>query len=518
MATPAAWVQALPVDVRPHPIRTAALVACLLPFLASGAQADGITLVSANASGSAANAPSSAIAMARDGTVLFESGASDLVPLPPRGGMQVYAWRDGTVRLVSRASDGGRANGTSRALAISANGRKVAFTSTAPDALGLGTNPGGHAQLFVADLLDDTVVLVSHALDAPTRGGNGPITQAMLSEDGAVVAFRGSPSDVSPRFVAGENVFASDGSEEPELVSINSAGFGGPSSSYLRSISADGRYVLFETSAGNMVQGVVDFNSRMDAFLRDRSARATRLVTHAVDNPARTSDFGTETVALSANGRFVLFHAFSAFLPGIISETVNVIRWDSATDEYLLVSHAQGEPGVSAYGVSWARAISSDGRVILFQSSATDLVPVIDDNVQYDLFVWREALAENRLVTRRTDGNAAWRGEQPSGVLSEDGNTIAFTSRAADQSWNVDDQNRTYDTFAYDVSTGDVRTLSVAQGQNRTGKAQSVPRAVLADGTVLIDSRAGDLVPADINNANDVFIHRRSVLLTDGFE
>lgn len=498
-------------------MRTAALVACLLPFVASGAQADGITLVSANASGSAANAPSSAIAMARDSTVLFESGASDLVPLPPRGGMQVYAWRDGTVRLVSRASDGGRANGTSRALAISANGRKVAFTSTAPDALGIGTNPGGHAQLFVADLVDDSIVLVSHALGAPTRGGNGPITLAMLSEDGSVVAFQGSPSDVSPRLAAGDNVFAWNGSPEPELVSVNSAGFGGEYSSYLKGLSADGRYVLFTTMTSNVISGVFDGNGNLDAFLRDRTTATTRLVTHRFDDAMRTANYGTDFALLSANGRYVLFTAFSAFLPGIINETFNAIRWDRTTDEFLLVSHAWGNPAVSAYGLSWARAISSDGQAVLFQSSASDVVPVIDDNEQYDLFLWREA-SGTRLVTRRPEGNPAWRGEYPSGVLSEDGVTVAFTSRAADQSWTADDSNDAYDTFAYDAATDDVRTLSVAQGANRTGKAQTVPRAVLVDGTVLMESRAGDLVPADPNNGNDVFVHRRSTLVCDGFE
>ena len=517
MATRAARVQALPVDARLHPMRTAALVACLLPFVAPGARADAITLVSANASGSAANAPSAAIAMARDGTVLFESAASDLVPLPPRGGMQVYAWRDGTVRLVSRASDGGRANGTSRALAISANGRKVAFTSTAPDALGLGTNPGGHAQLFVADLLDDNVVLVSHALDAPTRGGNGPITQAMLSEGGAVVAFQGSPSDVSPRLAAGDNVFAWSGSPEPELVSINSAGFGGSSGSYLKGLSADGRFVLFETTGANMVQGVVDTNGRFDGFLRDRTTQSTKLVTHRSDDSMTASTNGARIVALSADGSSVLLDGFSEFLPGVGGDSENTYVWSRLVDAYTLVSHRWDDDSASAGSLSRGIALSADGAVVLFRSYATNLVESVDDNAQEDLFLWRSGVG-SALVTRRADGSATSWGYFASGLLSEDGRTVAFHSRAADQSWVATDANDAWDAFAYDVATGDVRTLTVAHGQNRTGKAQSQPRAVLADGTVLIDSRAGDLVPADINNANDVFIHRRSVLLTDGFE
>lgn len=517
METQGARVQALRVAARPYPMRIAVTIVLLASLVAPGARADAITLVSANPTGTAADAPSAAIAMARDGTVLFESGASDLVALPARGGTQVYAWRDGTVRLVSRAIDGGRSNGTSRALAISANGRKVAFTSTAPDALGLGTNPGGHAQLFVADLVDDSIVLVSHALGAPTRGGNGPITLAMLSEDGSVVAFQGSPSDVSPRLAAGENVYAWNGSTEPELVSMNSAGLGGLNDSYLKGMSADGRHILFETTGANIVQGVVDFNGSFDGFLRDRSAQSTRLVTHRRDDPTTASTNGARTVAVSADGRSVLLDSFSEFLAGVGGNSENTYVWSRVSDVYTLVSHRWDDYSTSAGSLSRAIALSADGATVLFRSYSTNLVASVDDNAQEDLFVWRAGVG-SAVVTRRADGSATSWGYFASGSLSEDGKTVAFYSRAADQNWATDDANNAWDAFAYDVATGDVRTLSVAHGQNRTGKAQSQPRAVLADGSVLMDSRAGDLAPADVNNANDVFVYRRSALLSDGFE
>ncbi|MEG4046499.1 calcium-binding protein, partial [Microcoleus sp. Pol17C2] len=156
--------------------------------------------------------------------------------------------------------------------------------------------------------------------------------------------------------------------------------------SYSPSISADGRFVAFESDADNLVLG--DTNNRKDIFVRDTLANTTTLVSvSSSGDRAIGFDFfpGSRSPSISADGRFVAFS----------SDAINLVPGDTNYDEAIFVRDtlAKTTTLVSVSGAgdrgnrySLSPSISADGRFVAFYSDATNLVPG-DTNNSGDIFV-----------------------------------------------------------------------------------------------------------------------------------
>ena len=259
------------------------------------------TLVSASAGGVQGNdasggAPSG---ISADGAAIsFSSAASNLVPGDTNHCRDVFVWTraTGAVERVSVAGDGSQAAaGASDASSISADGRYVAFASTAPNLVAGDTNLA--ADVFVHDRVTGSTVRAS-----VTAGGQAATASSLqpggLSANGQLVAF-----DTAAPLVAGDtggtDVYLRDlAAGTTERVSVNSAGLGANGNSSAAAISADGRYVAFESSATNL--DPADTGGDEDVFVRDRVAGLTRLVS-ASASPIQIS----QSAAISADARFV---------------------------------------------------------------------------------------------------------------------------------------------------------------------------------------------------------------------
>ena len=216
----------------------------------------------------------------------------------------------------TNGSDG--LNGAVGDFTISANGRFVVFSSFASDLVTNDTNGGtGPSQdVFIRDLQTKTTTLVS-VNQFGTDSGNGNSGSPAVSADGRFVAFSSSATDLVTTQVTGGrggNVFVRDRQTgTTTLASVNRNGTdGGNGGSELPSLSADGRFVAFRSSASDLV--ATDTNGIFfDVFVRDLQTGSTAL---ASVNYAGTGGGNnvSGTPLLSANGRFVAFSSQSSDL------------------------------------------------------------------------------------------------------------------------------------------------------------------------------------------------------------
>ena len=247
-----------------------------------------------DASGGAASGIS-----ADGGAISFSSAASNLVPGDTNHSRDVFVWTraSGAVERVSVASDGSQAAaGASDASSISADGRYVAFASTAPNLVAGDTNLA--ADVFVHDRVSGSTVRASVTASGGQAATASSLQPGGLSADGQVVAFD-TAAPLAAGDTGGNDVYVRDlVAGTTERISVNSAGLGANGNSSTAAISADGRYVAFESSATNL--DPADTGGDEDVFVRDRVSGLTRLVS-ASASPTQIS----QAAAISADARFV---------------------------------------------------------------------------------------------------------------------------------------------------------------------------------------------------------------------
>ena len=285
-------------------------------------------------------------------------------------------------------------------------------------------------------------------------------------------------------------------------VSLASDGGEGNQDSWTGAASANGRHVVFSSSAGNLVPG--DTNSVGDVFVRDRQTNLTQRVSVASGgSPASVVSVGG---AISADGRHVVFETLdNGMVPGDTNMEVDVFVHDRQTAQTQRVSVANGGGQTNGWSYSSSRSLSADGRHVAFSSSATNLVPG-DTNGAEDVFVHDRQSGQTRRVSVATGG-----GEgnyfSDSLALSADGRHVVFRSLA--DTLVPNDTNAWFDVFLHDRQTGQTERVSVASNGVQ-GQSSSEAPAVSADGRfVAFSSWANNLVAGDTNARRDVFVRDR---------
>ncbi len=390
---------------------------------ALAAQGD-TTFVSQASDGTAGDAGSFGPSISADGRyVAFDSEANSFAVGEDEGVDNVFV-RDlvsGTTTYVSRASDGTAGDDDSFRASISADGRYVAFESDA-NSLAVGENEGV-TDIFVRDLVSGTTTYVSRASDG--TAGDDSSSRASISADGRYVAFESDANSLAVGENEGvENVFVRDLlASTTTLVSRTSDGTAGDGLSREASISADGRHVAFLSGADNL--SVVDDNAPFNIFVRDLVAGTTTYVSRATDGTPGESD--SSRPSISADGRYVAFESTANNLVvGEDEDWGNVFVRDLLAGTTTFVSRASD--GTAGDGDSFNASISADGRHVAFESQATTLA-VGDDKTINDIFV-RDLLAGTTThVSRASDGTAADESSAAASI-SADGRYVAFDSAA----------------------------------------------------------------------------------------
>jgi Tol biopolymer transport system component len=338
------------------------------------------------------------------------------------------------------------------------------------------------------------------------------------------------------------------------------------SGSFSPSLSADARWLVFESLASNLTR---DRTTRVgDLFLRDRATRTTRRVIPA-DRDIGTSSLFFTSPSISGDGRVLVFAATAgAVMPdgsakpsvsrvyvmdmeskevtcasvtarGDLPETAasyapavsrdgRIVAFISSVDLEVgdkagrqpqvyvrdlthgvtrLVSRAAN--GAVANQASYAPSISADGRLVAFVSAASNLGPA-DENQQTDVYVRnldRDVVTLVSHTRRGKAGNGA--SYQPS--LSADGQFVAFVSEASDLASDPDearvvDDNLLPDVYLANLRTGTIRRVSGSA--DRVWWSPSDAPTINEDGTTVVFRSTEPIHPRDLGNDFDLFVWR----------
>src|SRR5439155_3820783 len=289
----------------------------------------------------------------------------------------------GVTERVSVASGGAEVFGYSLSPSTSADGRYVAFHSGAPD-LVPGDPIEGSYDVFVHDRVTGMTERISVGIGGvPTDADS---YHPSLSADGRYVAFYSYASNLVPGADANgtnaSDVYVRDRlNGTTERVSVATDGTQGNSESLWPAINADGRYVVYYSSASNLVPW--DTNAAYDVFLRDVVNGTTERV--SVRSDGVEGNKSSSWPAISADGRYV---AFQSVATNLFAGDTNVgddvfvrDRETGATDRI-----SEGLDGALANSRSDYPFISADCRYVAFWSGASNLVQD-DTNGVYDIFV-----------------------------------------------------------------------------------------------------------------------------------
>ncbi|HEX2506993.1 MAG TPA: hypothetical protein VHK23_01640, partial [Miltoncostaeaceae bacterium] len=366
------------------------------------------------------------------------------------------------------------------------------------------------ALVVPAQAAKDDLDLISRATDgAPATGGASFFSD--ISPDGRFVAFISFATNLSD--ADGDLVidaFLRDtATGTTSLVSRanGQTGAGGDDRTFIAKVSADGRYVAFDSDADNLSD--IDDDTMADVFRRDTVTGATILVTRE-DGPDGTPASGAAP-SISDDGRLIAFQSQDDTLSAIDDNVLlNLFVRDLDAGTTTLVSRPSGAGVTPQDASSFVPVVSGDGRSVAFESDANNLT-ADPTPASRDIFVRDLASGVVTLVSRATGpAGAAGDGRSTSASISADGRYVAFSSVAANLS--AQDGDPTEDVFVRDLVAGTTTLVSRAAGPaGAGGSADSQFPSISDDGRyVAFPSEAANLSPIDDDALGDIF--RRDVL------
>lgn len=480
----------------------AVLVICAVAFSVVGQT----RRISVTSTGGEVSLPSRNGVISGDGRyVSFHTNAA-LVPEDTNNWTDIYLYdmQAQQIAWVSVPASGPPSGGGSFYASVNETGRFVGFTSLATDLIAGDTN--GREDSYVKDRQTGEVFRVSVASDGTQ--GNGESATPYLSADGRYAAFVSKASNLVPNDTNGRNdVFLHDRQTgETKRISVSStgaqgtggSGVGGNATYVPISISADGRYVVFNSDFTNLVSN--DTNANRDVFVHDRDTGETKRV--SVSSTGAQGDLHSFEPNLSADGRFVVFSSVATNL--VPNDTngnrADVFRHDLQTGATTLVSLTP--LGLQVNRECRQPVVSRDGRFVAFESSSPDFV-VGDTNSAGDCFV-RDLLTGNVVrASISSTGGQAFLGGIDHFDMSSDGRSVVFST--ASSNMVPGDTNMETDMFVREIGpanelVGLSLSASIIAGQNRAvGTVQmGFPAALRAD-VIRLNSNSGSVsVPSQI--------------------
>ncbi|MCA9972907.1 MAG: PD40 domain-containing protein, partial [Anaerolineales bacterium] len=341
------------------------------------------------------------------------------------------------------------------------------------------------------------IQLISRGLGGSPAAGDSRGVD--MSGDGRYLVFESDAADLVP----GDGNQATDiflwDAQGGGISRLSAAPGGGDAdgASHTPVISADGRFAAFESQATNLIGSDVN-GVTSDIFLADRQTGAISLVTQSTGGvQANSSSF---TPAISADGRYVAFASLARNL--VISDTnlfIDIYVRDTVSNTLELVT--RGLNGAMTDESSFTPAISADGRYVVYSSGASNLVPG-DTNGVTDIFSYDRQTGETVRLSMGLNGAEANENSYLPDV-SGDGRFVGYTSLATNLV--LSDTNDAFDVFLFDRQTGQTERLSVtAQGDEANGNSVAV-RLSFDGQYATYASDAANLAGGDNNGQMDIF-------------
>jgi hypothetical protein len=463
--------------------------------------------------------------------VLFDSTASNLTGSDNNAASDLFLYdtQDGSVDLVSHvlASTTTTGNGSTDATRafFSPDGHWVLFDSNASNLASADANGG--SDVFLYDTQNSTVTLVSHASGLPSTTANGQSISWAFSPDSHNLLFASRATNllsapINPNgdsnlflftvadqfpFVTGQTTLVSHAATSSTTSANNSSAVN------VATFSPDGRYVLFDSLASNLIAGQADANGVADLFLYDTQTNTSTLVSHI---PGSTTTAGNGAsladATFSPNGRYVLFKSDASNLAASDGNaSSDAFLYDTQNGSLALVSHIAGSTTTTANGGSGVNTMtfSPDSRYVPFDSVASNLAGT-DGNAALDLFLYDTQDGSVDLVSHAA-GSATTTGNGGSSTVAQPFSPgiryVLFNSFASNLV--ATDSNGAEDAFLYDTLDGSVLLVSATAG-GAAANGTSIATGFGPDGhSVVLESNAtnlGGLALADLNSAFDTFL------------
>jgi len=443
---------------------------------------------------------------------------------------------------------------TNKGYSLSSNGRYVAFSSGQKLSI---HDTNSSVDVYIRDIVTNKTLLASIDLAGRAAGKVDTSLTPLLTPDGRYVVFGSNANDlVSNDTDDKRDIFIRDlSTNTTKLITANKTGQASSGKERNYQISADGRFVIFESNANDVVTN--DTNNAWDIFVRDTKTNTTKLVSM---NSAATDSGNAESVfeSFGTTGRFIKFRsradnlvandtngkadcfvrnlqtnrtillqscdtfastdnrymAFSIEKSLTKNDTNNkkdVYRHDLEKNTLELVSiNSKGKASINSQAE--ARAMSDNGRYVMFDSNATDMVKNYNKNSQYvskNVYV-RDLVSK---TTRLVSMNAAGKAIGGHGfLLSDNGQTALFSSDTAKIPYQFSDGK--WALFSRNLATNKTTLFSVTSAKLPiVGKYQdslfddfNYPQ-LSADGAVMaFSSQRKDLTAHDNNQTIDVFV------------
>ncbi|MCP4359801.1 MAG: hypothetical protein GY796_17475 [Chloroflexi bacterium] len=400
-----------------------------------------------------------------------------------------YAPHAGPTIRVSVKSDGSQSNDDSNLSDISADGRTITFISLADNIVSGDTND--QQDIFVHDTQTGVTERV-------TDHANGPSYDPKISDDGRYVVFASRASNL----VADDNngkqdIFIYDRSGQTmQLVSVVVNG-GADNDSRHPDISGNGRYIVFSSSATNLVGE--DNNLRDDVFRWDQQAKVMERI--SVDSNEAEGNGHSHSPAISSDGSRIVFVSIAANLVSGDSNNLPDIFLREINDDDTFRLSQSG--ATEANGDNLDPAISNNGDYVVFVSFSNNLV-INDTNGYPDIYL-RDLTDASMARISITSANAQpddWC-EEP--AISGDGRYVVFQSYAS--TLLSDNVSGSRDVFILDRQDHSFTRASIASS-GVVGNASSKEPVIAADGRyIAYSSKADNLILIDTNGKRDIFVH-----------
>jgi Tol biopolymer transport system component len=361
-----------------------------------------------------------------------------------------------------------------------------------------------------------TVGLVAPVADAASpktkrvsvKSNGGEVDKAsfgsVITPDGRYIAFSSNSDDLAGNDSNGRtDVYVRDmQKKKTRLVSIRSNGAQGTEESTTPAISANGRYVAFETYAPNLFKG--DMNEDFDIVIRDRKKGKTKLISKS--SSGAKGDDGSVDPDMTPDGRYVVFLSRASNL--VAGDTMGITHLyihDRVKKTTKLISKSSS--GKRGNGSSGSPSVSASGRFVAFESHADNLVPN-DNNGARDIFVHDRKKNRTTIVSVRSDGtDGGFDRDSTHATISADGLTVAFASEG--DLAGSDDNGSMFDVYVHNRSTKKTRHVSVSS-DGAGGNIGSHRPSISPEGRFIgFESEADNLVNGDDIGKLDVFIRDR---------
>ena len=413
----------------------------------------------------------------------------------------------GSNTRVSVSSSNVAADAATSVAAISPDGKRVVFASAGTTLVSGDAN--GVSDIFVYDVSDAATTRVSVS-SAEVEANGASTNPHFAGTDGRFVVFE---SEATNLIGSDSNAFRDCFLRDRELgtterVNLDVTGGGANAVCSTPRVSADGRYVVFASGASDLVDG--DTNGKIDVFLRDRTAGTTTRISLAADGTE--SDADATSPLISPDGAYVLFQSAATTLSALDENAAaQIYLYNVASGALSIVSLRNNQPTITGNGASAAASISDDGRYVVFESAATNLIAT-DTNGVVDCFLRDLTASTTERISVASDGTVA-NGRCANPMISGEGRYVAFASEASNLA--TGDTDTDGDIYVRDLNRETTAVVSDGVGDVAANGVSSTP-TVEADGNrVVFLSAATNLIASDANGVVDAFLTENDVCPDD---